>query len=62
MMPPATPLLLVAALAFVGVQAVAAEHARGFWGLVTRVLFSWPSLWFMFGYRRWVTRRALEQR
>ena len=28
MMPPATPLLLVAALAFVGVQAVAAEHAR----------------------------------
>jgi ligand-binding SRPBCC domain-containing protein len=38
------------------------EHARGFWGLVTRVLFSWPSLWFMFGYRRWVTRRALERR
>jgi ligand-binding SRPBCC domain-containing protein len=36
------------------------EHARGFWGLVTRLLFSWPSLWFMFGYRRWVTRRALQ--
>jgi ligand-binding SRPBCC domain-containing protein len=38
------------------------EHKRGFWGLVTRVLFSWPNLWFMFGYRRWVTRRALQQR
>jgi ligand-binding SRPBCC domain-containing protein len=38
------------------------EHKRGFWGLVTRVLFSWPNLWFMFGYRRWVTRRALGRR
>ena len=38
------------------------EHKPGFWGLVTRVLFSWPSLWFMFGYRRWVTRRALDGR
>jgi len=37
------------------------EHRRGFWGLVTRILFSWPSLWFMFGYRRWVTRRALRR-
>jgi len=36
------------------------EHKPGFWGLVTRLLFSWPSLWFMFGYRRWVTRRALQ--
>ena len=38
------------------------EHKRGFWGLVTRVLFSGASLWFMFGYRRWVTRRALAPR
>ena len=38
------------------------EHKRGFWGLVTRVLFSRVSLWFMFGYRRWVTRRALAPR
>jgi len=38
------------------------EHKPGFWGLVTRMLFSWPSLWFMFGYRRWVTRRALDRR
>jgi ligand-binding SRPBCC domain-containing protein len=35
-------------------------HKSGWWGLVTRLLFSWPSLWFMFGYRRWVTRRALR--
>jgi ligand-binding SRPBCC domain-containing protein len=38
------------------------EHKRGFWGLVTRALFSGASLWFMFGYRRWVTRRALASR
>lgn len=38
------------------------EHKRGFWGIVTRVLFSWPSLYSMFGYRRWVTQRALERR
>jgi ligand-binding SRPBCC domain-containing protein len=38
------------------------EHKPGLAGLVTRVLFSWPSLWFMFGYRRWVTRRALRRR
>jgi ligand-binding SRPBCC domain-containing protein len=37
------------------------EHKRGFWGLVTRMLFSWPSLWFMFGYRRWMTRRSLRR-
>jgi len=35
------------------------EHRRDLWGLVTRLLFSRPSLWFMFGYRRWVTRRAV---
>jgi ligand-binding SRPBCC domain-containing protein len=38
------------------------EHKPGFRGLVTRTLFSWPSLWFMFGYRRWATRRALQRR
>ena len=38
------------------------EHNRGFWGLVTRVLFSWPNLRLMFGYRRWVTQRALRHR
>ncbi len=38
------------------------EHRRGAWGLVTRLLFSAPSLWFMFGYRAWVTRRALRRR
>jgi len=38
------------------------EHKPGVWGLVTRVLFSRVSLWFMFGYRRWVTRRALSSR
>jgi ligand-binding SRPBCC domain-containing protein len=38
------------------------EHKPGFRGLVTRALFSWPSLWFMFGYRRWATRRALQRR
>jgi hypothetical protein len=32
------------------------------WGLVTRVLFSKPNLWFMFGYRAWVTRRRLAGR
>ena len=37
------------------------EHRRGPWGLVTRLLFSWPNLWLMFGYRRWVTRRALRR-
>jgi ligand-binding SRPBCC domain-containing protein len=37
------------------------EHRRDLWGLVTRALFSWPSLWFMFGYRAWVTKRALRR-
>jgi len=37
------------------------EHKSGPWGLVTRLLFSWPSLRFMFGYRRRVTKRALER-
>ena len=36
------------------------EHKSGFWGVVTRLLFSWPNLWFMFGYRCWITRRKLR--
>jgi ligand-binding SRPBCC domain-containing protein len=35
------------------------EHRSDLWGLVTRLLFSWPNLRFMFGYRKWATRRAL---
>ena len=38
------------------------EHKRGFWGIVTRLLFSKRNLWFMFGYRRWITRRKLARR
>jgi hypothetical protein len=37
-------------------------HKPGPWGLVTRVLFSKPNLWLMFGYRAWVTRRRLASR
>ncbi len=37
------------------------EHKRGFWGLVTRALFSWPNLWFMFTYRKLATRWALRR-
>ena len=37
------------------------EHKRGLWGIVTRLLFSWPNLWFMFGYRAWITRRRLRR-
>ena len=38
------------------------EHKRGAWGLVTRVLFSKPNLWFMFGYRKFATRWWLRRR
>ena len=38
------------------------EHKSGFWGVVTRLLFSWPNLFFMFSYRKWVTRRACRRR
>lgn len=38
------------------------EHQRGFWGLVTRVLFARPNLYLMFTYRKWVTRRYLCRR
>jgi len=34
------------------------EHKRGLWGIVTRLLFSYPNLYFMFCYRRWITNRA----
>ena len=38
------------------------EHKRGVWGFVTRVLFARPSLYLMFTYRMWVTRRWLRRR
>lgn len=34
------------------------EHKNGFWGLVTRLLFAKPNLYFMFTYRKWVTQRS----
>ncbi|MDO7682896.1 MAG: hypothetical protein MUQ52_10465, partial [Pirellulales bacterium] len=34
------------------------EHKRGLWGIVTRILFSYPNLYFMFCYRRWITKRT----
>ena len=37
------------------------EHASGFWGLVTRVLFAKPNLRVMFAYRKFVTRRELQR-
>lgn len=37
------------------------EHKPGPWGIVTRLLFSWPNLRLMFAYRAWVTRRCLRQ-
>jgi len=36
-------------------------HKPGVWGLVTRLLFSRPNLWFMFSYRAWATRRHLRR-
>lgn len=36
------------------------EHKRGFWGLVTRLLFAWPNLYGMFTYRMLVTRWHLR--
>ena len=33
------------------------EHAGGFWGAVTRVLFAKPNLYVMFTYRRIITRK-----
>ena len=37
------------------------EHKPGVWGVVTRLLFSWPNLRFMFAYRAWATRRGLRR-
>ncbi len=36
------------------------EHASGFWGAVTRVLFSQPNLTVMFAYRKFIIRRSLR--
>lgn len=36
------------------------EHGSGFWGLVTRVLFAKPNLYFMFTYRKLITRWNLR--
>nr|MBN1230087.1 hypothetical protein [Anaerolineae bacterium] len=35
------------------------RHRRGWRGLISRLLFAPPMLWFLFTYRRWVTRRSL---
>jgi ligand-binding SRPBCC domain-containing protein len=37
------------------------EHKGGFWGIVTRLLFSWPNLFFMFTYRKLATRWHLRR-
>jgi ligand-binding SRPBCC domain-containing protein len=37
------------------------EHKRGFWGVVTRILFSKPNLYAMFTYRMLVTRWFLRR-
>ena len=36
------------------------EHKRGWWGVVTRLLFSRPNLNFMFAYRKFATRWHLR--
>ena len=38
------------------------QHKPGLWGLVTRLLFSWPNLYFMFTYRKLATRWFLRHR
>lgn len=37
------------------------EHKRGLWGIVTRLLFSKPNLFFMFTYRKLATRWHLRR-
>jgi len=37
------------------------QHKSGLWGLVTRLLFSWPNLYFMFTYRKLATRWFLRR-
>ena len=36
------------------------EHKNGFWGVVTRILFAKPNLYFMFTYRMLATRWYLR--
>ena len=36
------------------------EHRSGFWGIVTRVLFAKPNLYFMFTYRKIQTRQHVS--
>ncbi|REJ83693.1 MAG: hypothetical protein DWQ34_03525 [Planctomycetota bacterium] len=38
------------------------EHKRGFWGMVTRLLFARPNLFLMFTYRKFATRRSLRHK
>ena len=38
------------------------QHKRGFWGIVTRIIFATPNLWFMFTYRKLATRWHLRRR
>lgn len=37
------------------------EHGTGFWGVVTRILFAKPNLYFMFTYRKLSTRWFLRR-
>jgi len=37
------------------------DHKRGFWGVVTRVLFARPNLYLMFTYRKLMTRWHLRR-
>ena len=37
------------------------EHKGGFWGVVTRILFAKPNLYFMFTYRKLATRWFLSR-
>ncbi len=37
------------------------EHKRGFWGIVTRLLFARPNLYLMFTYRKLATRWYLRR-
>ena len=36
------------------------EHKSGFWGVITRLLFAKPNLYFMFTYRKLVTQWCLR--
>ena len=36
------------------------EHKSGMWGVVTRILFAWPNLYFMFTYRMLATKWFLR--